>query len=223
MPRKRNYRKKRTIRRKRIYRKRRGTPTIRNVGNSPLAQRFLTKMKYGERLSITTGVGDQPTDYIFNMNSIFDPNRTGTGHQPFGHDTMAQLYNRYRVYKMDYKVICEPNSLGGNVTVIPNNNVNSLTGSDSGYIMELPRAKTRLINLDGPTTISGTCNIAAINGSTSAAYKADDRFQALFANSPTELLGLHIVVTNQVAGQSTFEVILNYHVELFDPLTIGIS
>lgn len=37
--------------------------------------------------------------HSFKMNDIFDPNYSGTGHQPFGHDTYMALYGRYLVKK----------------------------------------------------------------------------------------------------------------------------
>lgn len=35
--------------------------------------------------------------YTHSCNNIFDPNVTGTGHQPYGHDEYATYYNQYQV------------------------------------------------------------------------------------------------------------------------------
>jgi len=36
---------------------------------------------------------------LFNANSIYDPDVSGLGHQPYGHDQYQALYNHYRVEK----------------------------------------------------------------------------------------------------------------------------
>ena len=54
-------------------------------------------MRYAEEIdldNITTGLGE----YIWRINNIFDPNQTGTGHQPLSHDQWAALYKNYLVY-----------------------------------------------------------------------------------------------------------------------------
>lgn len=55
----------------------------------------VVKQRYNEQVSWTASVAAVP--YFFRANSIFDPNLTGTGHQPMGHDEMVALYNHYVV------------------------------------------------------------------------------------------------------------------------------
>lgn len=43
-------------------------------------------------------------EYSFRLNSVFDPNVTGVGHQPRGHDQWATLYRRYLVHGCKYKI-----------------------------------------------------------------------------------------------------------------------
>lgn len=42
--------------------------------------------------------------YRFRMNSIADPNFSGGGHQPLGHDEFGVIYNSYIVYAIGYDV-----------------------------------------------------------------------------------------------------------------------
>jgi len=62
----------------------------------PFPARIRVKMRYSEVVAIDATVGF-PGHYLFLANSIYDPNYSGTGHQPMGRDTYATLYNHYMV------------------------------------------------------------------------------------------------------------------------------
>lgn len=46
---------------------------------------------------MATAVAGTIESYLFRANSIFDPNFTGIGHQPIGHDQWKNFYRRYKV------------------------------------------------------------------------------------------------------------------------------
>jgi hypothetical protein len=56
----------------------------------------VVKMKYSSTLRLTPTLADND-DYFFRANSIFDPDYTGSGHQPYTHDTWQTIYNHYKV------------------------------------------------------------------------------------------------------------------------------
>lgn len=64
-----------------------------------------TTMRYSENVSITSTLGGLGS-YVFRANSIFDPNFTGTGHQPMAHDTYETLFNHYMVVGAKLTVVC---------------------------------------------------------------------------------------------------------------------
>lgn len=65
---------------------------------------FKTSLHYRETILLSS-TALLPTAFNnFSMNSLFDPNRTGTGHQPYGFDQMTTFYNRY--YVTGAKMIC---------------------------------------------------------------------------------------------------------------------
>jgi hypothetical protein len=47
------------------------------------------------------------TNYFFTANGLFDPNITGTGHQPMGFDDMMRYYEQYTVVRSKIQVMCE--------------------------------------------------------------------------------------------------------------------
>lgn len=185
-----------------------------NKALTPFAQRYITKMKYSETLTLSLANSYQ---YVFNLNSLYDPNRTSIGHQPFAFDNLATIYNRYRVFRTDYVINgysgAVPIRYGCIVTndVPPINNVSELA--------ENPRAQTRVQVPGGNTTrIAGRVSLPSLVGRTKQQYMADDRYQADVTSSPAELALLTITggTMTDASTDILVTVTLVYHVEFFD-------
>jgi len=58
---------------------------------------------YADTITIDAGVA-AVSNHVFQANSLFDPDVTGTGHQYLLRDTMAQLYESYRIVECEIKV-----------------------------------------------------------------------------------------------------------------------
>jgi len=69
----------------------------------PFPRTMRAVLRYSETISIDA-TALSPAHYIFRAGSIFDPNYTGVGHQPYGHDTYSRIYNHYRVVKSVCKI-----------------------------------------------------------------------------------------------------------------------
>lgn len=63
---------------------------------SGVGKQNIVSMRYSDAFQLTS-TGGIINEYIFRANSIHDPNFTGVGHQPMGHDQMATLYTKYIV------------------------------------------------------------------------------------------------------------------------------
>lgn len=218
------HRKYKNLRRKFIKRKvmaRRRNPGRRLIINTalhPIPQRFITKMKYSEQIST-----DASGQYYMNLNSIFDPNRTGAGHQPYGFDTLATLYNRYRVISCGYRIQV---NWSGNVTAcqpvlaaaLPSNE--PLTFLSAAEARENPRAKYITQTFGGEAqTLRGKVYIPSLVGRNKAQYMADDRYQALTTGSPQELAILNIITASgglDTPNSCTLQILMEYTVEFFD-------
>lgn len=61
------------------------------------------KHRYVDRTTIACTAGAF-ANYKFRCNGMFDPNHSGTGHQPMYFDQLAALYNHYTVTKSKIKV-----------------------------------------------------------------------------------------------------------------------
>lgn len=217
MPGKRKYASKRKNKGRRNMRRK---PRV-NVNRAlqPVAQRYICKQKYSD--TVTT---DANGLFTFNLNSVFDPNRTGIGHQPYGFDTMATLYNRYRVISCGWRIYANavPGVANYMVAAMPANEV--LTILSTSEWRENPRAKYVMASAGGAVPVlSGKTYLPSLVGRTKFQYMADDRYQAQVTASPNELAILNIAtaaIGTGFSGESTntgqFHIVLEYTVEYFD-------
>lgn len=89
-------------RRKRFVR-RRGKVT-RSVIRSPgMPEQLFVKLNYSQEVSTTVGTAVF-LYHDFKINSLFDPDYTGVGHQPIGFDQYSAFFKKYRVYGMKYNI-----------------------------------------------------------------------------------------------------------------------
>ncbi len=63
-----------------------------------------------------------PVHHFFNATSIFDPDTTGTGHQPYGRDQYASIYNHYRVDKSIINITNTNNASSAIIGICPQDN-----------------------------------------------------------------------------------------------------
>lgn len=215
---------------RKVYRRSRRSnkSTIRNSRPSAIiADRFITKMKYGDRYAVPApGAVGVNGAYLFNLNSVYDPDRTGVGHQPWGRDQLAGLYNRYRVFAVSWRISFynAPQAAQASFAVVPVNTDATLGGTSLSVLRETPRAIVKISSVDKPTVFTGRITLSKLNGQTTSEYKGSDRFSALNNADPSELMTLQVVANPAVQNTSyTFEAQLTYHVEWFDPLPVGQS
>lgn len=194
--------------------------------SQPLAQRLRTTLCYVEKITNSTVAA---IDYQFRLNSLFDPNLTGTGHQPKGFDQLAALYNRYRVYKCDYRITFAQtsNAIPIYCGVAPTNTLTGFTDmtdhAETAYSQYIIAVNSNPL----PTGyFTGSVDLAQLNGKTRIAYEADDTTQALVSTNPAEQLNLHVftqTLDNSTALSMQFIAQLWYHVEFSDPAQLGQS
>lgn len=88
------YRKKKAYKpRRKTYKKKAAMPG-RTMPGFPINK--IVKMRYVTCVRLDPAAGASAL-HRFRANSIFDPDETGVGHQPLGHDQWAQFYNHYTV------------------------------------------------------------------------------------------------------------------------------
>jgi len=66
--------------------------------SDPFPQKAHHVLRYSDTITLNPAAGSNAV-YAFRANSIYDPDRTGVGHQPYGHDTLSTIYKSYVVDK----------------------------------------------------------------------------------------------------------------------------
>ncbi len=61
--------------------------------------RYYTGQLYFDGAATLTGTSGTVASYVFIANGLYDPNVTGTGHQPMGFDQMMAIYEQYTVVR----------------------------------------------------------------------------------------------------------------------------
>lgn len=74
-------------------------------GPSGLADKTMVKLKYCDSYNLASTSGSLASRQ-FMLNSVFDPDYTGGGHQPLYYDNYAALYQKYRVHAYKIKISC---------------------------------------------------------------------------------------------------------------------
>lgn len=198
---------------KRNFRRRRQVNVNRAL--APFAQRYITTQKYSD----TFYMSNASPFYQFNLNSLFDPDRTGLGHQPHGYDTMSSIYNRYRVIKCSWVINFYSTTSPVRLAACPANEaVAPVNVSD---LVENPRTRWKVSIPGGNTqTLRGSIYLPSLMGRNKAQYMADDRYQALVTGSPNELGVLNIfqadIGTDTPTSTVNAVITLTYTSEFFD-------
>ena len=217
-------RRKRTTRPKYKRRTRRPLALRNSNPNQLIAPKYITTLKYSDIISPPSSITGLSHNWQFNINSIFDPDRTGTGHQPLGHDQLALLYYRYRVFGVSWRATFFQSANIGSVYAVVANDSTTLANSSYAVMKERPHAFIKSVSTDKPTVITGRVSLPKLNGLTSAQFKANEQTQSLFGTNPSEQFFLNIGgIPAATTAAFPFTVDLVFHVECFDPIPLNQS
>lgn len=117
-------------------------PVNLTVLGDPFPIRMRTRLRYAQTNSLTAGsTGLFGTERVFRLNSLYDPDLTGVGHQPYGYDTLATLYVRCKVHAVSVLLTFTDPSADGVLIAAHFQNPDTpttITGYDTDTVMERP-------------------------------------------------------------------------------------
>jgi len=188
----------------------------------PFPFRYDCKLTYGVNVTLTTaGSSSAGVTNVFRLNSLYDPDLTGTGHQPYQYDQMTAIYSKYLVkHAFIDLTFTDPTADGLWVgwCIQPDSDGESPTTLQLYDIMERPNWKAIPLNNTGAQAVTARLSIPMhelfgvskaqyVNetGSYAASYNASPSQQALlkvFLIDPTALVSQHSI---RVAGRIVFD------------------
>ena len=200
------YRKK-YARKKRGYRKKRSYALTKISGAglsaaSPLGKSFKAKTRYVEtRIEINGGIGGTPATHVFSMNGLYDPDITGSGHQPIGFDEMMLMYDHYCVIGARARVTFSNNDTTNSQIVILQLKDEATLSSNTSEMIE--NGMSRWTEL-GPRGSSKDTRTLSINCSPSRFFGRKvlqgDKYQGDNGSNPSDQVYLHITVEPSVSA-----------------------
>lgn len=164
-------------------------------------------------------------DYVFRLNSCYDPDLTGTGRQPYAWDQVSPLYQQYIVDRCTLEITFFDPSEDGLAAVAmlaPAQNVVALSGVNYEVAAERPMSVGRLVANTGSqkTTIRQTVDMAALEGVSKMQYMTNQgQYGAACTSSPALFPQLRLSVgsvRSNAGGTISFEVRLTFRTQLFE-------
>lgn len=154
----------------------------------------VVNLRYVDKAQINPSTAGAAAYYQFRINSIFDPNYTGTGHQPLMHDQFAAIFEEYLVLEVKYRVSFVNT---GTDTYIVGTQVNDVDTTDTilEYTIEQGNAEwAHLASGSGSPSVKefiGVVDCAKLQGRSYSQYRANDNAGAGFGNNPADPIYLN--------------------------------
>jgi hypothetical protein len=185
--------------------------------------RVKTTLLYGDTLVISGSA----SQYTFRANSLFDPDFTSTGHQPFYYDQYISVYEKYRVYAAKICIrVLNSASTPSTVVCIPASQIPTITSLNQA--MESPRAvytaplETNNLRHQDIQVSASTREILGLTPP--QLYDAD--FAATFSSNPVELWYYALYFAPNTTGGSlnlVVQIRIEFQCEFFDRAPVALS
>lgn len=217
---------KRRRRRNKGWNKRTGP---RALTSTPLGNKFRFKTRYVDlNNTLNPGIGGVAVTHVYSLNSLFDPDFTGVGHQPIGFDQiMGTMYDHYTVIGARARIkFTNADTTGQNLCLIQVKD-NPTVNSDLQAVIENGRARYAILNPEGSggmtKTMTTSVNLSKFFG---RSVMAGDKYQGTSATSPDDQCYLHVSVQGMNAvdtGPVIYTVEIEYIAILTEPKVLASS
>lgn len=142
--------------------------------------------------------------YKFRLNSLFDPDLTGTGGQPAGFDQWKLLYSEYRVMAVDVDIRAHTQTAGNSalVVLVPTYDTSFSDGAQDAASMR--RAVSAFATQQEPARLRATYRMSDLLGFTDQTILSDPNVTASVSANPATLF-IGNVATRTSGATDTIE------------------
>lgn len=188
--------------------------TIINNYQNLFPARTIKYMRYSTNFQLTSTSG-AVASYVFAANGLFDPDITGTGHQPMGFDQMMQFFSHYTVIRAKLILVANHASttpmqvvLRYDAAATPLTVIERILENGGNVYAHIDSTGTD----NAQKEISLTCDIAKLQGVNPGALTADNSLRGDVASNPAELTYFHIQLFSAAGftGVTNFDVLIEY-------------
>ena len=202
---------------------------------SPFPSSTFRDLTFCQRLGLGNGaVGVCGSEKVYRLNSLFDPDLSGVGHQPYGYDQLMAIYQRYKVIYCDVEVgFYQPTlSAVGCIQIDGPADGAVLTGFLPETVDERPSGATLFVPEGGAEQkiFRRRVDFQQLIGATKAQFDADAfHWTAAFDANPLRAISLRIAVADAtgVLAQNGLTcqmwVKLKFHAQLYARTTVAAS
>lgn len=153
-----------------------------------------TTLRYCAQIQINPSIGTTAS-HLFRANDLYDPDFTGTGHQPLGFDQMIAFFDHFKVLGSKIRVSFTPTATASIVGVglIDQNGFSGTSES----VMEQRGFKWKSMasaGSEGAVTILHKVDCPTFFGQSFQGYMAENKYEGSASASPTEDLFWQVYV-----------------------------
>lgn len=186
----------------------------------------MVSMRYADVVVRAPGIATD--ERLFNLNSTFDPDRTGTGHQPMGRDQLlGTLYGKYRVHSVRYRIEIDNVSNASALFYASMSNDTTAINSPIYNPLEQPMTQVKMAKFVSgqavPVVLSGSVRLWDILGRSREQYLTDDVTGAPYTTDPSEIIVLKVGASTLDGGTVIiyqYTIQLDMIVQLYDRFTL---
>lgn len=198
---------------RRSYRKyKRYSGWTRALGAFP--QRKTVAIRYVQDLTLDAGNNSSAVN-VFRVNSVYDPDYTGTGHQPMFHDVYSNIYEKYHVNYATIRMVALSTHIVNTTT--PELAAGTNTGANQFYAVNERACRMWILRDSGVSDYPSNLDTLIEEGSTNFRWKycpqtTNGRLPSVkMMCSPHKQLGLskrddtlNAIVTNNPGAEAYF-------------------